>query len=124
VTTFNLDDNTSLYQVRAYSPGRIQINEQSFFRSVIVLPHQLIENWAPQTIEELTADTLQVLLELKPHILLLGTGTQLIFPAIEIYGELINAGIGVEIMDTGAACRTYNALSAENRDVAAALIVK
>jgi len=51
-------------------------------------------------------------------------GITLQFPALETYGDLINHGIGIEIMDTAAACRTYNALTAENRQVAAALILR
>lgn len=122
--TFNLDDNQADYQIRAYKPGFIQINETLFTQSVIVSNHQLIDNWKPQSVAELTIEALATVITLKPHILLIGTGSSLVFIPIEIYGELINQGIGVEIMDTGAACRTYNALTAENRHVAAALIIK
>ena len=66
----------------------------------------------------------KMILDFEPEILLIGTGDQLTFPLLEIYGDLINAGIGVEIMDTHAACRTYNALTSENRNVAAALIIR
>ena len=122
--SLNLDDNNALYQVRAYQPGTVQINEIIYTVSVIISASQLIENWAPQTITELSAETLNAALQLKPDILLLGTGSKLVFPPIEIYGHLINQGIGIEVMDTSAACRTYNALSAENRNVAAALIIR
>ena|SRR3990167_10110462 len=119
-----LDNNDSSYQIRSFKPGVIQVNEKTYTRSIIISPHSLIENWPPQTIAELKADTLSLVISMKPTILLIGTGSKLVFPAVEIYGALINAGIGVELMDTAAACRTYNALSAENRNVAAALIVK
>lgn len=121
--TFDLDENPSIYQIRAFKPGLIQINEKTFTQSVIVSPHQLLD-WAPQTIGELTIDALKPVLAFQPDILLIGTGNQHIFIAVEIYGELINRGIGVEVMDTRAACRTYNALSSENRNVVAALIIK
>jgi len=123
VTTFNLDDNQALYQIYSYSPGLIQINETKYSQSVIITPTQLIDHWPPQSISALSADSLRIIINFHPDVLLIGTGSQLIFPALEIYGELINAGIGVEIMDTSAACRTYNALSAENRNVVAALII-
>jgi len=118
-----LDENDANYQIRAYEPGQIQINDKILDHSIIISAKKLIENWKPQNILALTADDLLIIKELLPDILLIGTGTKLIFPPTEIYGELINVGIGVEIMDTRAACRTYNALTSENRNVVAALII-
>jgi uncharacterized protein len=123
MATFNLDNNEALYQIRAYQPGSIRINDQTLHASVIVTPNQLIENWAPQTVQALSAQSWGAVLNLHPDILLIGTGDTQVFLPAEIYGELINQGIGVEVMDTRAACRTYNALTAENRNVVAALIV-
>lgn len=119
-----LDDNSATYQVRAYMPGQIRVNDKTYTSSLIVSPSKLIENWPPQKISELTHEHLRIIAELRPAILLIGTGSKLEFPALEIYGDLINAGIGVEIMDTHAACRTYNALTAEERNVVAALIIQ
>lgn len=121
--SLNLDENKSLYQIRAYQPGIIQINDQKLTSSLIITPSKLITDWAPQTIAELDTASLTPIIQLKPAILLIGTGSQQQFLAIEIYGELINQGIGVEVMTTAAACRTFNALSAEDRNVAAALFV-
>lgn len=123
MATLNLDENPALYQIRSYQPGRIQVNEQIFTHSLIITPQQLINPWPPRSIDELTAHSFDIIPTLKPDILLIGTGKQLIFIELALYGELINHGIGVEIMDTAAACRTYNALSAELRKVAAALII-
>ncbi len=123
MTTLNLDSNQAKYQIRSFKPGQIQINDTILTSSVIVSPDVLIEKWPPQSIHALTADSLAHIPELKPDILLIGTGSQLVFIKTEIYGALINLGIGVEIMDTSAACRTFNALSAENRNVVAALIL-
>lgn len=120
----NIDENTAKYQIRSFKPGMIQINDTIFTQSIIVSPNQLIENWAPQTINELNTDDLIVPMSLKPDILLIGTGSTHVLIPLELYGELINEGVGVEIMTTIAACRTYNALSAENRNVVAALILK
>ncbi|HLB42662.1 MAG TPA: Mth938-like domain-containing protein [Gammaproteobacteria bacterium] len=122
--TLTLDTNNASYQIRSFKPGAIQINEKIFTQSLIIAPHLLIEQWIPQTIAELTAQTLSPILAMNPNIVLIGTGSTLIFPAMEVYGELINAHIGVEIMDTSAACRTYHALSSENRNVVAALIIR
>jgi uncharacterized protein len=123
MATLDLDNNQAQYQIRAYKPGTIQVNEKTLTSSIIITPDELISNWQPRTINDLTGEDLSPIITLKPDILLIGTGSKLIFPQVEIYGHLINLGIGVEIMDTSAACRTFNALSAENRRVAAALII-
>lgn len=119
-----LDANPTQYQIRAYTPGTIQINEMMYSHSIIVSPEKLITPWKPQHISELTREDLAIISELSPAILLIGTGNTLTFPDLDIYGDLMNEGIGIEIMDSRAACRTYNALTAENRNVAAAIIIK
>jgi len=123
MATLDLDPNQSSYQIRAFKPGMIQVNDKIITSSIIITPDELIENWQPQTLQELTVQSLEPVIALKPDILLIGTGSKLIFPPLETYGHLINLGIGVEVMDTSAACRTFNALSAENRRVAAALML-
>ncbi|MFZ2315459.1 MAG: Mth938-like domain-containing protein [Gammaproteobacteria bacterium] len=120
----DLDQNNAKYQIRGYQPGLMQINEQMLTQSLIITPNQLIENWPPQTIEELTAEHLKMITDLKPDILLIGTGSKHVLLKTDIYGELVNQGIGVEVMSTAAACRTFNALASEDRKVAAALIIK
>lgn len=123
MATLDLDNNQSRYQIRAYKPGTLRVNDKTITDSIIITANELIENWQPHTIQELTAESLTPIITLKPDILLIGTGATLVFPPSEIYGHIINLGIGVEIMDTSAACRTFNALTAENRKVAAALII-
>ena len=121
--TLTLDDNNAQYQIRAYKTGIIQVNEETFTHSIIISPEKLIAPWPPKNISDLTHEHLSIVKTLKPAVLLIGTGEKLVFPPLETYGDLINHGIGVEMMDTSAACRTYNALSAEGRNVVAALIV-
>jgi uncharacterized protein len=118
-----LDENSAIYQVRGYKAGCIQINQEYYYKSLIIDPNQLILDWFPQKLSELKFNHFDAVIKHRPSILLIGTGDKLEFPAIEVYGDLINQGIGVEIMNTHAACRTYNALSAEGRDVMAALIL-
>jgi uncharacterized protein len=122
--SLTLDENRASYQIRGYQPGEIQINDLIYTNSVIIGPEKLIENGLPRHMKELNAGHLAILIDLHPTILLIGTGSLLQFPPIELYGDLINHGIGVEIMDTRAACRTYNALTAENRNVMAVLIIE
>jgi uncharacterized protein len=124
VMSLTLDENSALYQIRAYQPGHIQVNEQTFNHSIIITSEKLITSWIPQSIQALQREHLAMVIELCPSILLIGTGSTLQFPALDIYGDLINYGIGVEIMHTHAACRTYNVLTAEGRNIAAALIIQ
>ena len=122
--TLVLDDNNANFQVQAFEPGQIKINEKIYTKSVIITANKIIDNWQPQSLEELKKEHLLPIEEIQPSILIIGVGEKLAFPNIEIYGHLINKNIGVEIMDTRAASRTYNALTAESRNVAAALILK
>ena len=101
--SLTLDDNSAQYQIRAYQPGTITINDKTLSSSVIITPTQLIESWPPQSVAEVTQDSFAMIAELRPDILLIGTGATLIFLPAEIYGHLINLGIGVEFIDTSAA---------------------
>jgi uncharacterized protein len=109
--------------VRGYAPGQLRIGERELARSVIVSATTLIEDWRPQRIDELTALDLEAALALRPQVLLLGSGARQVFPPPALLAQLYAARIGFEVMDTGAACRTYNVLVGEGRDVAAALII-
>lgn len=121
--SMDLDNNEAKYQIRSFTPGAIKINDITYHQSLIITPEQILENWGPQNVAEITPESLAAIVDLKPDVLLIGTGATLTFIKLEVYGELLNLNIGVEVMDTRAACRTYNALTAENRNVVAALIV-
>jgi len=94
-----------------------------FSQSLVVANTQLNENWDIASIELLTPNHIDLVLSFKPELILIGTGSKLTFPAIEVYAGIIERGIGVDFMDTGAACRTYNILMSEGRDVVAGLIL-
>ena len=123
IVKFSEDNPADGYFIQKYDSERIIINDRGFDASLIISPERVIEHWQPQSIELLTANHFDAILELEPEIALLGTGEKLVFPNIETYSSLIQQGIGVEIMDTGAACRTYNILMGENRRVVAGLIL-
>ena len=120
---FVLDRPDTTYVVRGYAPGRLRIGERELLRSVIVSAHTLVDDWRPQSIGELTAADLEPLVALRPQVLLLGSGARQVFPPRELLAVLYDARIGFEVMDTGAACRTYNVLVGEGRDVTAALLI-
>lgn len=109
--------------INGYGSDHVLVNGIRHETSLIVLPDEVIEPWAPR-FEDLSAEDFDVVLLRAPEILLLGSGARLRFPAPALYAKLLEVRIGVEIMDTAAACRTYNILAAEGRRVAAALILQ
>lgn len=120
---FNLDIDTRKYFIKGYGPGWININEQEIHRSVIVAPDQLVPDWPPQTFADLEEMHFEAILQLQPEIVLLGTGDRQRFPRPKLTQALLARGVGVEVMDTSAACRTYNIIMMEDRRVAAALLI-
>jgi uncharacterized protein len=106
-----------------YGAGHVIVNHKRFEHSLIVLPDRIIENWDASAFEDVTAEHFDFVLSLQPEMVLFGTGAALRFPHPRLTRSLIQAGIGVEVMDTAAACRTYNILMAEGRRVAAALLI-
>ena len=116
-------DATGRNAITGYGEGYVMVNQARHERTVVVLPHLLITDWAASTFEALTADHLAALLPLDAEIILLGTGLALRFPNAEIRARVIRARVGYEVMDVHAACRTYNILVSEERKVAAALLL-
>ena len=108
----------------AYGEGYVMVNRTRYQSSLIVLPDQAVESWPPTSLESLTEAHFEALVGYAPEIILLGTGATLRFPSREIRQALARTQIGVEVMDTFAACRTYNILASEGRRVAAALILE
>jgi uncharacterized protein len=106
-----------------YGDGYVEVNRARHSESLVVSADRLITDWPATSVDALSADHLAAIAELKPEIVLLGTGMTLRFPEAARLAPLYKAGIGVEVMDTPAACRTYNILLGEGRNVVAALIV-
>jgi uncharacterized protein len=120
---FQLDTGAGTYAIRGYRPGAILVNDEELTRSFLITPDRLLKDWEPQGIDELQAAHLLILLELEPEIVLLGTGTVLHFPDPALTAVLTDRRIGVEVMDTAAACRSYMVLMSEGRRVAAAMLL-
>ena len=110
-------------RIPRYAPGRINVNDTVYEASVIVLPDRVIADWPPQRFADLQPAHFTLLRELQPEVVLLGTGARLQFPAPRLARCLYESGVGLEVMDTGAACRTYNVLVGEGRRVVAALLM-
>ncbi len=110
-------------QFTGYGKGYVAVNNQRYERSLVVTPEVIHETWSVAGVDSMGAGELEFLLTLKPEILLLGTGATHRFPGPTTLREFARAQIGVETMDTPAACRTFNILMAEGRNVIAAIIV-
>ena len=115
----NLGD-TKLFT--GYANDHVMINKERFDTSVVVRAEEVRSDWHVSTFDELSERHFEYFLALHPEVLLLGTGMQQHFAHPRMYRALTNAGIGVECMDTPAACRTYNILVAEDRKVIAAIL--
>ena len=111
-------------RIVSYQPGHVVINAEIYTRSLIVMPTQLISDWGPQELVELKEQDLLKIIHLEPEIVLLGVGDELKFPSPQLISLFTQRGIGIEIMNNSAACRTYNVLMSEERRVVAALLIK
>jgi len=105
-----------------YGSGYVAINGRRIERSVLVRP-EAIDDWTVASVGQLAPEHVQQVLAAKPEIVLLGSGARFAFPDPAVLAPLYAARIGVEVMDTPAACRTYNILAGEGRNVVAALVV-
>ena len=114
-------DNAAAHLIRAWEPGRIRIAERWITGNVIIGAEHIIEGWTATTADALTLDDLAPALALEPTIVLLGTGTGRFLPDVELMAALAARSVGLEIMNTPAACRTFNVLLQEQRRVVVAL---
>lgn len=114
----------SLHVVTGTGPGWVRVGVTEYRDNVVLLPDDVVPGWAPTGIEGLAEADFTRLLEHAPELVLLGTGERQHFFHPRLIRALTAARIGVETMDTRAACRTFNILVAEDRRVAAAIIVR
>jgi len=121
---FAREDCDSELMVRACDDGQITVGQQSYRRSLILTPERVIPDWRPKRYDEITERDFDAVLSMQPDIILLGTGPTLRFPAAKLSAWILGTGTGFEVMDTPAACRTYNILLSEKRKVIAALLLE
>ena len=109
--------------VRAYGPGQVTVNQEVYRCNLVLTRERVLTDRLPDGFEGLQASHFEALMQLQPEVVILGTGKRLRFPRAELTRALVQAQIGFEVMDTGAACRTYNILASEGRRVVAALLI-
>ncbi|RYF45844.1 MAG: hypothetical protein EOO27_40585, partial [Comamonadaceae bacterium] len=108
----------------AHGPGWVAINGERVDNSVLVGSHKERQAWPCSSFESLTEAHFAVLAALQPEVVIFGSGSRIRFPRPAWIAPLVRQGVGVETMDTAAACRTYNILAAEGRHVVAALLIE
>ena len=119
----HLFSNASKNIFTGHGAGYVKVNDQHFEQAIVVTPEQVFQDWTAQRFETLAEADFNYFLALQPDVLLIGTGSQHRFAHPQLYRALTDAGIGVEFMDTAAACRTCNILVAEARKVFAAILL-
>jgi uncharacterized protein len=118
---FTLDSRSDLNLIRGYAAGEVRIGELVQHAPCLVSTDQLILDWRARDVASLAPEDLEPIFALQPDVVLLGTGVRQAFPASAIKQAFAARRIGLEVMDLGAACRTYNILVQEERRVVAAL---
>ncbi len=130
------------YTIHSYGQGQIVLNiplalqieaadgepprddgREVLTHSLVVTPDVLLRGWPPASFQQLAVEHLEMVADLEPELVLLGLGERLQFPAPDLVAPLVRRKIGIEYMDTPAACRTYNFLAAEGRKIAAAILI-
>lgn len=111
------------HRVTGTGEGWVRVDADEHRASFLLAPDAIVAPWAEAGFEALGDDDFATVAALRPEIVLLGTGSRQRFPHPRVYRVLSAARIGVEVMDTAAAARTYNILAAEGRKVVAALLL-
>ena len=120
---FARDSSSISHVIRGYGTGELRIDEDTHRGTVIISASTVLPLPDIRNVNDLADFDPGRILALDPELVLLGTGQRQIFPAASFRARFLSAGIGFEVMDTGAACRTFNVLVAEQRRVVALLMV-
>lgn len=116
-------DNTTDLTIRRVERGSLQIGDETITGNVALTAEKIIRDWPATRIEDLSTERLATVLAEEPELIVLGTGWEPKFPPRELMFALARRGVGLETMDTPAACRTFNILVAEGRRPAAVLLL-
>jgi uncharacterized protein len=119
---FNLEIPQNQFFIRSISEKGIHVNQEIYDHAFVISAQGIIPEWHVKSVDDIDAASLRVLFELQPEVILIGTGKIQAFLPPEIQAHFFRRNIGFETMTTDAACRTYNVLSAEGRQVVAALL--
>ena len=118
----HLEKVSHLKTFTGHGDGYVTVNDKRYEQAVVVTARSVQTDWSATDFASLTSEHFDYFLEMRPEVLLIGTGKQQQFAHPQLLQNLIKAGIPIEFMDTAAACRTYNILVAEDRKVVAAVL--
>lgn len=121
---FTLEPGSQAHLIRSYSASELHIGSERITGSCIVSAERLITDWEPAQFAELLPVHLEAVFALSPEVVLIGTGPVQRFASAAVRGAFAQRRVGVEVMQLGAACRTFNVLLQEDRRVAAALFLR
>lgn len=117
-------DKSDVQSISGYGPGWVSVNGEKITRSVILSSKGERLPWAGHRFEDLGAADFEQLAQVEAEVVIFGSGSRIRFPQAAWLKPLIARRIGIETMDTPAACRTYNILAQEGRSVAVALLLE
>lgn len=120
---FSEFNDQSALIITSYDDDHIVINERPYHSSLVITRQQTDTDWTPAKPSDISTDIIEQLLAYKPEIILLGTGSKTVFPEPEAMVLCAEAGVGLEVMDSASACRTYNVLLSEEREIVAGLLL-
>lgn len=120
---FSQDSGSATYRIQSYRQGCIKVSGQEYHQTILIMPELLIAPWQVASFDELTHKDLESLLSYNPQVIIIGTGSQAHHLKTGAAQSLLQHGIGVEIMTSSAACKTYTLLMAEGRHVAAIIFM-
>jgi uncharacterized protein len=120
---FTRENSDQANAIVACTDREVRLPGRSIAGSVIVTRDVVLEDWRPPDVDALSIGDFEALIALRPEVVLLGTGERQRLPDPALYAAFAARGIGLEVMDNRAACRTYNVLLSEFRDVAVALVL-
>ena len=118
-----LGDSSSFHCFQHFEGDAVIVTGNRFTASLVITPDEIFPDWPPKEANRLTVNDLDVILELKPELAIIGTGGQQYFPDPQLFARFMRAGVGIEFMNTRAACRTFNILAAEGRFIVAGIIL-
>jgi len=119
---FNLEPPQNQYFIRSVDSNGIRVDQDLYTRAFIISGQTIVPEWNVSTIDEINEDSLQAVFELQPEVVIIGTGKSQVFLTPQVQNHFFRRQIGFEVMKTDAACRTFNVLVSEGREVVAALL--
>ena len=119
---FHLEQPLNQFFVRSVNEQGIVVDKDLYTNAFIISAQRIIPEWNVTTVDDINEESLQRIFELQPEVVLIGTGKTQKFLPLDVQKHFFKRQIGFEVMKTDAACRTFNVLASEGREVVAGLM--